>query len=402
MRWVLWMLGLFALAVAVALTLRFGAGYALLVLPPYRMELSLNLLLLLLVIGFGLCYLLLRFIFSAMELPANVREFRARRVRGKAHAMMLEALHAFFEGRYGRAEKSAAAVMESGESPALAAVLAARAAHEMRHYERRDGYLAHAAKLAPEDAVMRAVTTADMLLEQRRFQEALVVLKSLPEKHTAGLRLELKAQQQAKNWEQTLPLLDQLERRGVFDVQQAGELRRYAQAENLKRKAHDLRALEDYWQKMPAQQKRDAKVAAVAAQCFMGLGACTQANHMIEQALETQWDSELIGLYGDCVSSEAIRQIEHAEKWLAGNPGDAVLLLVLGKLCARQELWGKAQSFLEASIAVEPTYSGHLALARLHDRIGKPEAAQRHFRESLDLAVKLLGQSSGGRRRTLF
>jgi len=400
MRWVFWILGLFALAVALALALRYNTGYALLVWPPYRVELSLNLLVLLLIAGFAVGYLLLRFIFGAIGLPAKVREFRARRRRESARTTMLEALRAFFEERYGRAEKAAASAMESGESPALGAVLAARAAHELRHYEQRDGYLARAEKLAPADAAMRIIAEADMLLDQRRFQDALLALKALPEKHTAALRLELKAQQQAKNWEQTLPLIGQLERRGVFDATQAGQLRRYAHAENLKRKALDRQALEECWQKIPTDQKRDFKVAAAAAQCFMTLGGCAQANQIIEQALETEWDSELVGLYAECVGTEAIRQIERAEKWLKTNPRDAVLLLTLGKLCALQELWGKAQSYLEASISVEPTYSAHLALAQLNDRLGNADAARRHYRESLELAVAQLKQMTGGRRRT--
>jgi HemY protein len=400
MRWVLWVLGLFALAVAVALALRFNTGYALLVWPPYRVELSLNLLLLLLVAGFAAGYLLLRFIFGALELPAKVREFRARRSRETARTLLLDALRAFFEGRYGRAEKAAASAMELGESPALGAVLAAHAAHELRHFEQRDGYLARAAKLAPDEAVVRIIGEADMLLDQRRFQDALIALKALPEKHTAALRLELKAQQQAKHWEQTLPLIDQLERRGVFDTTQAGQLRRYAHAENLKRRAFDKRALEDCWQNIPSAQRRDAKVAVAAAQCFMALGGCAQANQIIEQALATEWDSELVGLYAECLGSEVIRQIERAENWLRSNPRDAALLLVLGKLCTHQQLWGKAQSYLDASIAVEPTYSAHLALAQLHDRLGNADAARRHYRESLELAVNQLKQMTGGRRRT--
>jgi HemY protein len=400
MRWVIWILGLFALAVAVALALRFNAGYALLVWPPYRVELSLNLLLLLLAAGFVAGYLLLRFIFSAIDLPGKVREFRARRRRENARTTMLEALRAFFEGRYGRAEKAAASAMESGETPALGAVLAAHAAHELRHYDERDGYLARAEMLAPEDAAMRIIAEADMLLDQRRFQDALLALRGLPAKHTAALRLELKAQQQAKNWEHTLPLIDQLERRGVFDQTQAAQLRRYAHAENLKRKALDQRALEECWQKIPAGEKRDPKVAAAAAQCFMALGGCAQANQIVEQALEAEWDSELIGLYAECMGSEVIRQIERAEGWLKTNPRDAALLLVLGRLCARQELWGKAQSYLEASLSVEPTYSAHLALAELHDRLGNADAARRHYRASLELAVNQLKQMTGGRRRT--
>ena len=113
-----------------------------------------------------------------------------------------------------------------------------------------------------------------------------------------------------------------------------------------------------------------------------------------------EWDSELVGLYAECAGTEATRQIERAETWLKNNPRDAVLLLVLGKLCAQQELWGKAQSYLEASISVEPTYSAHLALAQLHERLGNPDAARRHYRASLELAAAQLKQMTGGRRRT--
>ncbi len=400
MRWVFWMLGLFALAVALALALRMNAGYAILVWPPYRVELSLNFALVLAAAGFAAGYLLLRFIFGALGLPARVREYRERRRREHARSTLLGAANAFFEGRYGRAEKAAASVMESTDTSALATVLAARAAHELRHFDERDAYLARAAQLAPDASVVRIIAAADMLLEQRRFQDALAALRELPDKHTAALRLELKAQQQAKNWEQALLLIDQLERRGVYDATQAGQLRRYAHIENLKRKALDQRALEECWRKIPAAQKLDAKVAAIAAQCYVALGGIAQALQIIEQALATDWDSELVGIYADCAGTDTVRQIERAELWLKSNPRDAVLLLTLGRLCARQELWGKAQSYLEASISVEPLYSAHLSLAELHDLLGNADAARRHYRASLELAVDQLKQMTGGRRRT--
>lgn len=93
-------------------------------------------------------------------------------------------------------------------------------------------------------------------------------------------------------------------------------------------------------------------------------------------------------------------RIERAEQWLKSHPGDAVLLLTLGRLCAGQELWGKAQSYLEASIAVEPTFTAHLAAARLHERIGNADAARMHYGEVLNLALAQLRAATGGRRRT--
>jgi HemY protein len=400
MRWIFWILGLFALAVGLALALRVNAGYALFVWPPYRVELSLNLLALLLAAGFVAGYLLLRFVVGAVGLPEDVRRYRERRRRENARMSMLDAVGAYFEGRYGRAEKAAARAMESAESPELGAVLAARAAHEMRHYDARDAYLARAGRIAPGAVAMRAVAAADMLLDQRRFEDALAALKALPRKHTTALRLELKAQQQARDWERTLPLVDQLERRGVFDTTQAGELRRYAHTENLKRKTRDQRALEECWQRIPVAQQRDAKVAAAAAQRFIALGGSAQAIRIIEQALATEWDSELAGIYAECSGTDTIDQIERAERWLKDNLRDAALLLTLGRLCARQALWGKAQNYLEASISVEPTYSAYLALAQLQDELGNPDAARRHYRASLDLAIAQLRQTTGGRRRT--
>ena len=82
----------------------------------------------------------------------------------------------------------------------------------------------------------------------------------------------------------------------------------------------------------------------------------------------------------------ALPQIERAEKWLRAHARDPALLLALGKLCMRQALWGKAQSYIEASIALEPTHDGHMTLAALMEKIGKPQEAVLHFRKSAELA----------------
>jgi HemY protein len=399
MKLLLWLVGIVVLAVALTLAARYNTGYLLLVLPPYRIEFSLNLLIVLCLAGFAAGYALLRFVVATVELPGRVRDYRLARRKEKAQATLTEALNEYFAGRYSRAEQAAATALQLGEHPGLAAVLAARAAHELRAYERRDGFLAKAAAATSGDEVVRIVTAADLLLDERRYQEALNLLKQLPRRHTAALRLELKAQQQARNWEQVIELAEALRKRNVFDTTQAEQVRRHAQAENLKRKALDTRALEEAWDKVPALDRRDRRVATAAAQCFIALGGCDRAHRIIEETLESGWDSDLVGLYAECEGGDIVKRIERAETWLAQHPGDAALLLALGRLCADRGLWGKAQSYLEASLAVEPTHSAHLRLARLHERLGNSEAARRHYRESLDLALAQLKSVTGGRRR---
>jgi HemY protein len=385
-----WITALFAIAVGLVIAARYNDGYVLLVVPPYRIEVALNLLVLLLGAAFVLLFVLVRLISTALLMPSRVRQYRLARRRDKAQSSLLAALEAYLEGRYAKAEQDALGAIALGENTRIAAIVAARAAHEMRAYNRRDAHLERASVGAPESDALRAITEAELLLDQRRPQEALERLKKLPRRRTTALRLELKAQQQMRQWDSVAAIVPELERRGVLDSEQAAKLRTHAIAENLKRKETDGYALDEAWKKLTDAQKRETPVAAAAAQCYIALDRSAEAQTIIEQSLESTWDPELVTLYSELAGRDTVRQIERAEGWLKSHPRDAALLFTLGRLCARQALWGKAESYLEASISVGPTYNAHLELARLHEKLGNTQAAGRHYRESLELALAKL------------
>lgn len=138
-------------------------------------------------------------------------------------------------------------------------------------------------------------------------------------------------------------------------------------------------------------------MASAAATTFHALGQSQEAQAIIERSLDKEWDSELAGLYAECSGADALRQIERAERWLRDHREDGTLLFALGRLCAKQQLWGKAQSYLEASLSVEPTYAAHFELAQLHERQGRADEAHAHYRASLDLAVSRIKRSAAAR-----
>ena len=105
-------------------------------------------------------------------------------------------------------------------------------------------------------------------------------------------------------------------------------------------------------------------MAAAAAQCFIALGGCAEAHRIIEESLEESWDSTLLPLYVECLPRDARKHLERAEAWLKRNPGDPILLLALGLICMKQELWGKARSYLEASLSIEPSHTAFVKLGR--------------------------------------
>ena len=399
MRWLIWLLIIAAAAVAVTLIAGLGEGYVLLVVPPWRVDLSLNIAVLVAALIVVAGYLLLHAVVITLSMPARVRSFQQRRAQKRARQTFADALRSYFEGRFGKAERAARAAFDLGEQPVLSGVLAARAAHGLRNYSARDEYLSKAAEAEGDGDDLRLIAQAEMLLEERRYHDALGVLRRLPQKHTAALRLELRAHQLARNWDQVLLLLPQLEKRKVFDASTVQQIRRHAYIENLQRKALDAQSLREFWTKMPADQKREPRVAATAAQCFAALGGCAESQRVIEEALDAQWDAAVLALYSECLSGDVTTQLERAEGWLKSHPRDAVLLLVLGRLCAYQQLWGKAQSYLEASLSIEPTHSVHLELARLFERNAKPEAAAEQYRHALELTLAQIRQLGGGRRR---
>jgi HemY protein len=387
MKYLVWILGLFAAAVALT-TASHNPAYVLLVYPPYRIELSLTLFIVLLLLAFVFGYGLVRLTTGVLQLPAYVRKFRLERAQAKARELLDEELGAFFEGRYAAAEKAAARAMELGDTSALHPIIAARSAHELREYKKRDAYLSAAEGKTIGDSTMRLMTTSKFLLDQHDPRGALEALQELRDSgvkgHLGAMSLELKAHQQAGNWDEVLNVLDKLEKRASIDATLAAQLRQQAWLEKI-RQQQDLAGLTACLKNIPADFKRRSKIAAAAARALIQHGGCSLAQQMLSDSLNAQWDSELVALYGDCQSNDVVAQIEQAEKWLIQNKQDAGLLLALGKLCLHQKLWGKAQSYLDASNSIAPSHAAYTALGQLADRLGKSDEAFKYYQQAMEL-----------------
>jgi HemY protein len=389
MRFAIWAVILSAVAVGIALFARSSTGYVVIFSGNQRIELSLNLLVFLVFAGYFAFYVLARLASTLLAIPARVRAYRAERVNLRLRQSLNDALLAFFQGRYASAEKNAANALAGDETKGVAAIIAARSAHELGRFTEREQFLDHAKGSAPDVDTARLTTLADLLVSQGRHEEALAVLKDLSARDARNLRLlslRLQAEQALRNWDDVLTTVAALAKLGGMGPAQAAAARRAAHLGNLSRKSQDAPALAAYWKQLPAETRTDPMVAATVARYHLALGGAAEAHAIVEQALEREWNPSLVALYGECATADALPQIERAEKWLRTHARDPALLLALGKLCMRQELWGKAQSYIEASVALEPTQDGHMTLAALMERIGKPHEAVQHFRRSAELA----------------
>ena len=395
MKSLFWLLAVFAAAVALVLLARVDSGHVLFFYPPWRVEMSMVFFVAAALVSFLVLYLLLRMLGNAFALPATVRAWRARRRRERSHIALAAALQAYYEGRYARAEQEAGFAADNGSSPGVAALLAARAAHQMRDFDKRDRWLDRADSAGEALQAARLVSRAELALEERDFAGARDALRSLHgagPKHIATTRMLLRAERGAGAWDEVLRLASQLSKRDAIAPALAEEYKVQATVELLARSADDPGAFERRWRGVGAADRVQPRIAAAAARNATALGKAALAREILENALAAEWVPQLVSLYGELPEgleqeakvSEARTRIERAEQWLLERERDAQLLATLGRLCAQAELWGKARSFLEASLSFEESRAARIELARLAERLGQADEAQRHFRRAAE------------------
>ena len=389
MRAIFWLLTLAALAVGLALAARYNEGYVLLVLPPWRAEVSLNLFVLAAIAGFFIIYLLARAVSHTLALPRAVAQFRQRRNQEKAALALRDAWRLLQEGRYGHAMRCAEKARPDHAGAGMLALAGWRAAHALRDAERSAQW---AVRVRAHDTsglqAARLMTEAEFALEDRRFDDARAALQqfaALEGRHIAAMRLSVRAEQGLGNWREVARLVRQMEKHQALTAEQAAPIRSRAVREALHGLRDDPAGLMRYWRELDDGDRAEPSLALETARALAAAGDSRESRRVIEDALDDAWDAGLVLAYGECgqagePAGDVLGRIAQAEKWLQRMPRDGVLLLTLGRLCRRQQLWGKARSYLEAALAIAPSRIAHVELAQLLDQLEESALAARHYR----------------------
>ncbi len=391
MRLFLRFLALIATAVGLAVASRFNPGNVVFFYPPYRIDLSLNFFLLLTALLFWLIYLFLTALAVTQKMPSRVAAYRREKREREGNVALRDALKAFFEGRFGHAEKAAARAVDSPDNAGLSALIGARAAQRLQQQDRRDDWL----RRLDEHPTLRTASLMTALELQvddhqpERALEAVAQLNASGTRHLHVLRLALKANQQSRNWPEVLRLVHSLDKHNALHPAASRRLRELAYDDLLSDRSHDAESVRRLWSAIPADDRLMPYVAERAARAFSARGLHAEARTLVERALAVAWSDRLMRVYRDSSaaagSAELLTQIERCEQWLVKRPTDPQLALTLGTLCLKQKLWGKAQRHLEQALSdasdTDTARAAHLELARLHEALNQTEQANTHYRQ---------------------
>ena len=138
--------------------------------------------------------------------------------------------------------------------------------------------------------------------------------------------------------------------------------------------------------KLPRHLNQDAELIAPYCRYLLSKHQDAKIESRLRRSLYKRYDEKLIEIYGEINCNEG--QLKFAESLLKSQPHAANLLLCLGRLCIQKNLWGKAKTYLEQSLACKEQASTYMALGKLLEQLNETNAAVEAYRRGLEITVE--------------
>ncbi|ROO28041.1 hypothetical protein SAOR_06790 [Salinisphaera orenii MK-B5] len=376
------------LGIVLALVFRDQQGYMLIAFGGWQIETSLLFAAGALLVTLWLVITLWRLVVAGVLMPRAIRERLARRRARKARASLYDGLVRLAEGRWSRAESELKRLADQNEAPGLNYLNAARAAQRQGHVADRDRYLERAAAQRGVSELAVLMTQARLQIEQGQTAEAMASLSRLYQmepQHPLVLRLYAEQAYAAGDYEQLRTLVPQLYKHGDMPPARVDAMGVSAWGDLLARQGQDSIALTTAWKRVPKRLRSQSSMVERYVECLRAANADDQAADAIRDVLKREWNPSLVLLFGDLKSHDRTAQLQTVEGWLKQYGEEPELLLVAGRLCLRNRLWGRARSYFEASQKSQSRPDALLELGRLFEEINEKEEARQAYRQGLEL-----------------
>lgn len=392
MRFLITLLIVVLVAVSLALVAKQDPGYVLITRGDWTLESSLTLLVAALVASFLGGYALVRLLVRTWNVPGRMRHWRHRHQLDRARDATHRGLVELSEGHWRAAERTLIRHATRSELPLLNYLSAARAAQKQNAHERRDRYLQLAHKSMPDANLAVELTQAELQLVSGQHEQSLATLmhlRSIAPKHPYVLQLLMRLYEQMGSWGDLLELLPELRRRKAVEETaiESLEFRVHRELLGIAGRSGRKGALLEAWQRVPRYLRHNEILVHDYARQLTCVGEHDAAESLLRATLNRQWSDRLAYLYGLVPAGDAARQLAQAEAWLKGRERNPELLLTAARLCLRNQLWGKARAYLEASLASSPRAETYNEMGALLERLDEHENATDYYRRGLILAA---------------
>jgi HemY protein len=358
-------------------------GYVVINYRGYRVEMTVPVLVLLTAALFSLVWLVRKIVLAPRRIGEAAGRYRSARSGQKMTRGMIEVA----EGNFARGERMLARAASTSVSPLFNYLQAARAAHLQGRDERRDDWLKLAYQEVPEAANAVLLTQAEFQLDQGQHEQALATLRRLDENskdHGHALALMGRLYFRLEDWVALREILPRVRKHSQVKAETLAIWTVRIYREEIDHAA-DSDAVAAAWKDVPRPQRKELSLLEAYYQGLMRTGQHESAEKELVVALKSDWRGPLVRLFGLVNGKDASKQLKKAESWLSLHSEDPDLLLTAARLCLRNELWGKARSYLETVISLRPSPEAYQEYGALLNQTGEADAAADAYRDGLGM-----------------
>ncbi|MEM7430644.1 MAG: heme biosynthesis HemY N-terminal domain-containing protein [Pseudomonadota bacterium] len=337
----------------------------------------------------GVIVALIWFLWFLWKAPRRLGEAAGRYRAGRAGQKLTNGMIEIAEGNFARGEKLLARAASTSDAPLFNYLQAARAAHLQGEDDRRDEWLKLAYEQTPEASNAVLLTQAELQIDREQYEQALATLRRLEENskdHSYALALMGRLYYRLNDWRALGDIVPRLEKHGRLKQETIDEwtVRVHQEQLNL---AGDGDSVAREWKAVPKPLRGHIELLQAYYRALMRVNLHDKAEKELIAALKNDWRPPLVRLFGLVESTDTTKQLKRAEDWLSQHGDDPDLLLAAARLCLRNELWGKARSYLETVIAIRPSPEAYRVYGRLLSQLGEGDAAADAYREGLGMVT---------------
>jgi HemY protein len=387
MRLIVILATVFLAATSLATLLLYDNGRVSMLWGDWVIETSFSFLIAAILITFIVGYALLRLLLNIWHLPLFWKRHRRLRQYSKAETAMAKGMIALEYGDWHKAEKELIKSAKNSEAGLVHYLSAAKMAHNQKAFKRRDEYINQAREVYPSEYVTIGLVEARLLSEDSPGM-ALAILQTLHEQqpknptilaeYAAGLR-------QLGSWDTLAEILPDLKKTRALDRDEYAELEQQFWAGKLEA-SKDEEELESIWQSLSKKQQLTPEILAEYVEHRIGWGQEVSIASLLEKVIKKQWNDRLVYQYGRISLGPAFERLKIAEKWRTADPArdnNPVLLLTLGRLACKSQLWAMGQSYLKQSLKIQAEVETFHALAQCYEAEGKENQAALTYKEAI-------------------
>ena len=363
-------------------------GYIVISRDPYEIRMPLLILILILFLAFVVFYLALNFLMKIIRAPKVLGKLKQKMDEDAAHKACMQGFTGLLEGRWDQAESRFVKKIESSQMPLMHYLGAAYAALQQGSLQRRVMYLDQALESQPKHRLSIQLTRARFHCHAGEYVEARKVLEIQQiqnPKNKTLLRLLVDVYQALEDWQAMRGILPIIKKMKVLPADQIAQREQLAWSRLLTPNESDVGVLESplIWKSLTAKQRRNPAILSAWVKNLLQQGETKEAETLLRRALNKQYNSKLVDLYGQVHSPFIAYQIELVQKLLKTHSERPELLLAMARLYRYAEDYTASLSSYEKVIALGASDAIFSEMASVHEQMGDSETALNLYKKGL-------------------